>query len=300
MSYDLSLIPRPGNEFSRSDFLEFFESRPNYVVQEDNATYMNDATGIYFTFDFTDGETEDLEAPEHLTGPHLAFNLNYYRPHIFGLEAAIELSACIEHFNFTIDDPQNEGMGVGEFSEEGFLRGWNSGNFFAIKAIQNNAEYNAPPLKTIPDADLEKYWRWSYEREEMYDDIGIDVFVPRIFYFLLEGQLRTATVWTDAIPVALPRTELVVFYREQLQKKILGFGKSNSISFVKFGQLEPFLKPYPLENRILDFHLLYYEEPPKDLADFFRDQPETLPNIYKALQTDEVFGREMVAKALRS
>lgn len=300
MSYDLFLTPRPGNEFGRSDFLEFFESRMHYIVQQDNATYMNDATGIYFTFDFSEGEKEDMKAPAHLLKPHLSFNLNYYRPHTFALEAVSELSACVEHFNFTVDDPQNEGMGVGEFTENGFLRGWNAGNMFAIKAIQSNTEYSAPPLKTIPDADLEKYWRWSFEREEMYEDLGVDVFIPRIFYFQLEGQLRTATVWTDAIPVALPRTEVVVFYREKLQKKVLGFGKDNSMSFVKFGQIEPFLKPYPLENRGLDFHLLYYEEPPKDLANFFRDQPETLPNMYKALQPDEVFGREMVAKAMRN
>lgn len=299
MSYDLFLLPRPGNQLSRSDFLEFFESRMHFTVQDDQATYMNDATGVYFVFDFSEG-MEDLDVSEAMRGPHLAFNLNYYRPHIFGLEALQEVIACVEHFNFSVDDPQNDGMGIGEFTEEGFLRGWNAGNMFAIKAIQGNPEYKAPALKTIPDAELEKYWRWSYEREEMYEDIGVDVFVPRIFYFLLEGQLRTATVWTDAIPVALPRTEVVVFYREQLQKKIMGFGKNNSLSFVKFGQLEPFLKPYPLENRVLDYHLLYYEEAPKDLVKFFSEQPETLPNIFTALQPDEIFGREMVAKALRS
>lgn len=299
MSYDLSLKPRQGNEFSRADFLEYFESRRNYTVQDEQATYMNDATGIYFVFDFSEGDAPEFEASDDARGAQLDFNLNYYRPHIFGLEAAIELSACVEHFNFTVDDPQLEGMGIGEYSDEGFLRGWNVGNAFAIKAIQNNSEYNAAALKTIPDAELEKYWRWSFEREELYESLGVDVFVPRIFYFMLEGQLRTATVWTDAIPVALPRTELVVFYREKLQKKIFGFGKDNSISFVKFGQLEPFLKNYPAQNRILDYHLLSYEAPPKELASFFRDQPETLPNIYTALQIDEVFGREMVARALK-
>ena len=47
-------------------------------------------------------------------------NLNYYRPHIFGMEAEPEVSGFVATFEPIIMDPQIGGMADGEYSRDGF------------------------------------------------------------------------------------------------------------------------------------------------------------------------------------
>jgi hypothetical protein len=117
MSYDLYFTnPR----ISKEEFLTYFRGRPNYELSDLQAVYQNEDTGVYFIFDYEESGTDSVAS----------FNLNYYRPHVFGLEAADELSAFIDSFGFAIHDSQIEGMADGAFSKEGFLKGWNAGNEF--------------------------------------------------------------------------------------------------------------------------------------------------------------------------
>ncbi len=116
MSYDLFL---KSESLTADEFESYFNSRPHYTLNGDQAFYENEDTGVYFSFDY---------APDELGT--VAFNLNYYRPHFFGLEAAPEVEAFVWAFNLTIDDPQIEGMSDGPFSVDGLLRGWNAGNRF--------------------------------------------------------------------------------------------------------------------------------------------------------------------------
>ena len=309
MSYDLYLLPPAGKVLSSKDFQGYFQNRPNYKLTGSDAFYLNEATGVYFTFVFSEGELPEEDAGESdfsvesevdsLTKPHILFNLNYYRPHTFCLEASFELNACVVHFALEVDDPQLNGMGRGEYSTEGFLRGWTSGNIFAIQSIQRSEEYKAAAPLTYPDDELEINWQWSFERNQLADEHRIDIFVPRIFYFMLEGQIRTAIVWTDAIPIALPKTDIVLLYREQLQKKgLFGMGKANSMALVKYRQLESLLQSFPVKKRVLDYHLLAYEKPPEELVKFFSEQPEVAPKVVTALQPDQIFGRKALAAAL--
>src|ERR1700748_2239128 len=120
MSYDLFFQVR--DQASAPDakaVAAYFESRKNYQVSEQQAIYQNDTTGVYFVFDV--GEAEGVEMPNPAP---VSLNLNYFRPHIFGLEAEPEVRALVEHFNFLVSDPQVGGMGEGEYSAEGFLSGW--------------------------------------------------------------------------------------------------------------------------------------------------------------------------------
>ena len=55
----------------------YFENRDRYEVANGQAWYSNDDTGVYFVFEWDD-------SADGQGGP--SFNLNYYRPHIFGLE----------------------------------------------------------------------------------------------------------------------------------------------------------------------------------------------------------------------
>ena len=118
MSYDLFLSAGPGKKLSKKTFSDYFGQRARYNVGDGQAIYQNEDTGVYFIFD----EPED---------GIVAFNLNYLRPHVFGLEAALELEQFSEAFAATVGDPQGfmeEGAG---FQTELFLQGWNEGNQMA-------------------------------------------------------------------------------------------------------------------------------------------------------------------------
>src|SRR5262249_20660021 len=149
-------------------------------------------TGVYFHFTYSEPGGEDDENPNtdtsaHQGRPYIFFNINFFRPSVFGLEAERVLTRVVEHFNLTVNDPQGDGMGQGEYTPEGFLRGWNAGNRFAISAmrqIQDRGENIIGGNLTLPAAVLRTLWEWSIDRNSLNEDLmdfeEIDVFVPRI------------------------------------------------------------------------------------------------------------------------
>src|ERR1051325_2662308 len=131
MSYDLYFKSRNQNSKPTPiEFVEYFRQRKNYEVSNQQVVYQNETTGVYFVFDI--GELSDMEDSDLLP---LSFNLNYLRPHIFGLEAEPEIRSLVEKFSLLVSDDQLDGMSDGEYSTEGFLRGWNKGNEFGYRSI---------------------------------------------------------------------------------------------------------------------------------------------------------------------
>jgi hypothetical protein len=87
VSYDLFFRARPGKTpASAVDFANYFQSRPRYDADEEACFYSNEDTGVYFNFAL--GDTGNEDEPDLLP---ISFNINYVRPHIFGLEAEPEL-----------------------------------------------------------------------------------------------------------------------------------------------------------------------------------------------------------------
>jgi len=72
---------------------------------------------VYFYFNFAEktavdtGQSDDESLDETLDYP-IAFNLNYYRPSFFVLEAEPEVTALVRQFGLVVMDPQMQGMGV--------------------------------------------------------------------------------------------------------------------------------------------------------------------------------------------
>src|SRR5262249_50752984 len=137
VSYDLSLFPRQGQPpLERQTFLGYFEGKL-YELSDDSVHYSNPDTGVYFSLTWYEGsvpdEAEEDEGPPQpwRKNPYVHFNMNYFRPHTFGLEAERVLTPFVKRFKLVVDDPQVEGMGQGKYSPAGFLRGWNEGNRFA-------------------------------------------------------------------------------------------------------------------------------------------------------------------------
>lgn len=158
MSYDLFLNPS-SRPLSGEQFASYFGERAHYTVGNDQAFYENADTGVYFFFDHND------DGPGSVT-----FNLNYFRPHYFGLEAAPEVAAFITAFDLSIEDPQSDGMGDGPFSIKGFLQGWNAGNRFGYRAVLSQGDQNEN--RVYPTADLERIWRWNFNRSSLQDEVA--------------------------------------------------------------------------------------------------------------------------------
>ena len=156
MSYDLFF--KPAHLWpTRSEFAAYFADRGRYTIEHSQAFYQNDDTGVYFYFEYY-GDGDDRPADSGT----IAFNLNYFRPHFFGLEAAPEVEAFVQRFALEISDPQTDGMGDGPFSISGFLRGWNAGNRSAYRAILLSKD--RPDVFVCPSNAIERAWRWNYNR----------------------------------------------------------------------------------------------------------------------------------------
>ena len=196
MSYDLFFAG-----VKRPTFERYFYERPWWKLRDTEsgvqAWYENTDTGVYFSFDCSKDD--------------VAFNLNYFRPHIFGLEAAAEVTAFVQALKPEISDPQHDGMADGPYTEEGFLRGWNAGNAFSHQAAF--AQYQ-PELVTMPRAQLESLWRWNLQRAATTTVVNeielIDCFVPKIWAASTSRGLRTYVVWDTTFPILLPEVDDVV------------------------------------------------------------------------------------------
>jgi hypothetical protein len=285
MSYDLY--------FNRTDPLTpkeidgFFKDRKHYTLSTGQAVYENADTGVYFLFDL---KSSDEESESQGIA---SFNLNYFRPHFFGLEAAPEVDAVVRHFGFSISDPQNEGMGDGPFTPEGFVNGWNAGNAFGYRAILKSE--NAPKVVySRPRSELESTWRWNLERERIQSTLGDDVFVPRISWVMLGGAVASAVVWPDAIPTLIPAVDLLIIPRDELAPR--GFfskASKKDTCYIPYEQAVNCLAPPTPNKYSLPAHIPTGKTATPDARSFVK---RLTPNLQKPqfIAADSVLNAELV------
>lgn len=199
MSYDLFIKPK---RTGRKAFESYFEDRMWWTVKPTEsgvqAWYENEDSGVYFSFDWSEKS--------------IAFNMNYFRPSFFGLEAADEVTAFVDAFGGAIHDPQSDGMGSGPFTRDGFVRGWASGNRFGHRAILS--QHDASGFYSLPAARLQALWRWNYQRERTTDVLNtvemVPCFVPKITPVVVDEQLQMIVIWDATIPILLPEVDAIL------------------------------------------------------------------------------------------
>jgi len=197
MSYDLYLS---SPSLTLESFSGYFSGRRSY---EEPGWYVNEDTGVYFSFAFSETGEDDPEAPGAMQSRHVAFNLNYFRPHVFGLEAEPEVAAFVAAFNCALHDPQLEGMGDGPYSREGFLRGWNAGNAFGYRAIGDKID--PATVLTVEDSAIEAVWRWNAGLSRLNETSSELHFLPRVSWSRDQsGQPISYVVWGEGVAVAIP------------------------------------------------------------------------------------------------
>jgi hypothetical protein len=290
MSYDLFMKPRSGS-VSRERFTEHFAARPHYKIEGDQAWYRNDDTEAYFVFEYSD--TTVSNAPDDEGEPRcpLSFNLNYFRPSFFGLEAEPEVRAFVETLDLLVEDPQANGMGTGGFDSAKFLSGWNTGNAFGCQAI---LKQHAPEIHTLPTAEIERIWRWNHARARRQAQIGEQCYVARIFFVEAGSGAQTATLWPDAITSVLPKADYVIVGRNELAPKGF-FGKKPDTLLVDWKELEPVIAANAAQETTDAFRLTY-ASPPDGVAQFVRNLPKR-SRKFTGISADAVINSELFEKA---
>jgi len=285
MSYDLFFtFPKP---IPRSLVEEYFASRPHYQ-NNGSVVYQNQDTGVYFVFELH----SDTDDDDQLVGASL--NLNYFRPHIFGLEAEPEIRAFVECFQPNIEDPQMHGMGEGPFTPDGFLAGWNAGNAFAYESITSQQE---GPFLSCPEAKLEAAWRWNKAKAATQESCGDMLFVPSILFVTVDGQLQSAVVWGDGIPTLMPPTDAVIVFRDKLAPKPFFRSRMKDTCIVSPDSLDSLLGPFVEKGYALPVRVPNYEKPSRDIAKFFGNL-RAFAGQLQVVSVDQVLTEDMLNRAL--
>jgi len=296
MSYDLFFrLRNSDSRFAIPEFRKYFEARPRYEIKELQAWYSNGDSGVYFQFQYSDEgiDSETKSGADALILP-VTFNLNYFRPHPFALEAEPEVAAFVREFDLTVNDPQMSGMGDGEYTTEGFFRGWNAGNAFALGAVVSAQP--AQNLPALPSSRIEAVWRWNFGCARRQAEVGNTVFVPRIFLFDYGGEARTGVAWADGIPILLPKVDTLLVSRVKLAPK-RWFRSQKDVVVMAWSDLEQIVGRFRMISAELECYELFYDATPLDIAQVVRSKipPTEMP---KVVGFDRVLDRELLEQVL--
>lgn len=287
MSYDL-YFTRP--QISQDQFVSYFNGRPNYEVSGQQSVYQNEDTGVYFIFDYTEPDDSDPEDIESTA----SFNLNFYRPSVFGLEAVDEVSAFVKNFGFSVFDPQNDGMGEGPYSPEAFLRGWNIGNEFGYSAVLRG-EGAPEKVWTLPTTTIEDIWRWNRAKIQTQSLFGEDRFVPRIICMSIGGAVRSVAVWPDAISELIPEVDYLFIVRDELAPKPLFGSKKKDQILLPIEQARDVLRLYKTSDYSMPAYSLPAPQVPGSLRKFVSSLKAT-GITGDGISADQVLNAEIIQK----
>lgn len=289
MSYDLYFhLGNDKGDLSDQEFRSYFDHREGYSQEGPNQYfYQNENTGVYFSFDL-----ERFCDEENGEEYWVSFNLNFFRPHYFALEARPELEAFCEAFPVSINDPQYEGMGQGEFVGQKFLDGWNAGNKVAYN-ISRKEEIAAEHV--LPTRKLEEIWTWNYQLKTYQESLGESIFVPTIAFVRHDGSVKTGVVWSDGIATAIPDVDVLMIYRQELAP-LRWFRQSPGIVIVERAEFGLFLNAYDTVPEPAPHVLLDYATPPDWICEKIRKLPPDEPDI-DVVAADSVLNAELFPAA---
>lgn len=289
MSFDLYFRSKTKN-FTKEMFENYFSQRDNYALEGQEAIYENLSTGVYFYFAFND-EYEDQEGENY----HVNFNMNYFRPHFFALEAVKEVTAFLDSFDFEIEDPQIGGMG-NEYSEDGFLDSWNKSNESSYGSILPQVDLNA--YHFAPSDLLVMVWAYNYYLPLLQERVSklSSAHVPTVQFGMIHGKLQKYIFWPNLTPIAIHTTlvDVIVFCKSSLD------AEDPNVEWgfypVNYEDFKPFLEKYATLAEDIKFYL--FDEISEEINKFYDSQKPSSDEDFVPLNHDVVLDLEIAENYL--
>jgi hypothetical protein len=273
MSYDLYFQAGAGKKLDKKSFAAYFRARPHYEVANGQAVYQNEDTGVYFIFDEPDDGI-------------VAMNLNLFRPHTFGLEAAREIEPFANAFNAMASDPQQESGDEKPFSREAFLKAYNESNEFAYRAMLAEQER----VHTWPSRRIRDVWKWNYTRPSDEEQEKAGFFVPGIFAADLNDKLQSLAIWPPLCAIVLPEVDQVMVPLTQNES-------AEEMAIVPWSEVLPVAKKYQEPSEGIPRYRINNEpEFPPAVAAFLNLKRKPMSQL-TGVALDEILDREVVEAA---
>jgi hypothetical protein len=271
-----------------------------HEVGDAEAGYRNEATGVYWSFSFRGDDDDDDDDgddgdDDDSAQSSLAFNLNYVRPHVFGLEAERFLSRFVQTLELAVEDPQG-GMSDRRYSPDDFLRGWNSSNALAHRMIASHGGGKRP--MTLPAARNTAIWRWNYVKDligEALMDLAGEVppcFSPTVMMIVPNGEaaVKTCVIWDLDMAVMIPEVDLVVSGTDD---GLVAARRSDVIALLaRHSQWRP---EHRVDQRPIGMTVDLFDQTPAHVQARLRQLMRPLEAA--RIATDHVLDEELVAEA---
>jgi hypothetical protein len=280
MSYSLDLCFQP--PVRRHRILQYFAARAHFFVAKDKVLYENPNTGVYFFM--TLQHRRNVLFQSNVVAAE--FEVNYYRPSFFAIEAEREISAFVAAFQPQIHDPQINGMGDGPYSGEKFMDAWNFGNVFSARdALSPNRNTASMPTEVLRAA-----WEWNYRSAER-EWRNPNLFMPDIMFFRIEGRPSRVVVWPQGMAALLPKADYVLVGRLVSGEKRYGLARwSEVLEVVQSAGFDTATNP---------LKLMYLVTPPP-IANWVANVPLIDINTLERLSADRILDEEVIAAARES
>jgi hypothetical protein len=280
MSYSLEFRFKPA--VRRERMLQYFAERKHFTAENDNLVYQHPDTDAYFFVRLRSGRNMLLQQAVVCA----EFEINYFRPSYFGIEAEKELAAFVAAFQPRIEDPQMYGMDQGPYSRDSFLKAWNFGNVASThSALSSSPDRDIP---SIPEDMLRAVWEWNYQRPERSDKFENSAFVPRIMFFRIDGRPSRVVIWGMGMPVLLPRVDHVLVGREASGEKCFGL--------VAWSEILEVLQHTRFDTT-KDPIALHYFKTPQPIAEWVANVPLIDVKALERLRLDQILDEELIAAA---
>ncbi len=222
MSYDLYFYKGKNSPTTNSEIKNYLVEKLNNSENSDQYWYQNKETGVYFSFEYNepDSEEDEIEGFKDFDNTNWMFNINFLRPQFFGLEAFPFVENFINDLDLLVFNPQIGGAETPiKYTQNNLFDNWNNIN------SSNSIEYcNEYELFYLELDKSNKSWEFNKSRCALQEELGETIFVPGIFYFKEHktGQISTLCVWPEHIPIVLPEVDYFIIQKKvkKLFKKI--------------------------------------------------------------------------------
>lgn len=245
MSYDLHFYKHKEHQVNEQEIADYLTNKLHLDYDEEARqwAYFNDETEASFWIEWVDTyiegeeidddeeEIDEIEEFENYDNLNFIFSINYFRADYFGLEIFPMIEKMADELSLFISNPQDRGNDLPRVFKEGELfEAWKKSNHEVTKNYfkEYGFEYISPEKSNY-------IWQYLSHRDELQAKLGSEVFACGCFFIKdnENGNILTAAVWTEHIPVVLPRVDLVI-----VQKRYKKMFKHIDVSgLVKYSQI---------------------------------------------------------------